>query len=170
MSIESQSWSLPEPPADTYPAELISGAKEFSDVAVVILGPNDQMPTAGAGSGMKLADLRGADYEDSRWDTLLDQLSVQDMLNMISLCGYQTPAVESVGKVQTNDADGPAAINNNFSGAGSIGFPVATVIACPWNQELAQDYGRIMGQMARELDVAGWYAPGMNLHLAFYLY
>ena len=38
MSIESQSWSLPEPPADTYPADLISNAREFSDVAVIILG------------------------------------------------------------------------------------------------------------------------------------
>ena len=128
------------------------------------IDPSDQMPATGVNNGMKLAELRGADYDDARWDTLLDQLSVQDMLDMIALCGYQTPAVESVGKVQTNDADGPAAINNNFSGAGSLGFPVATVIACTWNQELAYEYGRIMGQMSRELDVAGWYAPGMNLH------
>ena len=113
---------------------------------------------------LKLADLRGADYNDARWDSLLDQLSVQDMLNMTSLCGYQTPAVESVGKVQTNDADGPAAINNNFTGAGSIGFPIPTVTACTWNQDLAHAYGEMMGKMARELDVAGWYAPGINLH------
>ena len=37
MSIESQSWSLPEPPADTYPAALIENAKAFSDVAVCIV-------------------------------------------------------------------------------------------------------------------------------------
>ena len=128
------------------------------------IDPADEMPTTGAKNGLKLVDLRGADYNDARWDSLLDQLSVQDMLNMTSLCGYQTPAVESVGKVQTNDADGPAAINNNFTGAGSIGFPIPTVTACTWNQDLAHAYGEMMGKMARELDVAGWYAPGINLH------
>lgn len=48
--------------------------------------------------------------------------------------------VESVGKVQTIDADGPMAINNNFTGEGSIGFPTETMIACTWGKELAQSY------------------------------
>lgn len=128
------------------------------------IDPDAEMPVTGAQNGLELADLRGADYDDPRWNDLLDQLSVQDMLDMTSLCGYQTPAVESVGKVHTNDADGPSAINNNFTGVGSIGFPVPTVLACTWNQDLAYEYGETMGKMARELDVAGWYAPGINLH------
>ncbi|MBR2046995.1 MAG: glycoside hydrolase family 3 C-terminal domain-containing protein [Oscillospiraceae bacterium] len=128
------------------------------------IDPNDEMPVTGADNGLILAALRGADYDDPRWEQLLDQLSIADMVYMTSLSGYQTPAVESVGKVQANDADGPAAINNNFTGAGSIGFPVATVIACTWNQELAHEYGSVMGEMAREMDVAGWYAPGINMH------
>ena len=86
------------------------------------------------------------------------------MTNMIALSGYQTPAMESVGKVATVDADGPAAINNNFTGAGSIGFPVEVMIACTWNQDLAQQYGEMMGKMCREMNIAGWYAPGMNTH------
>ena len=128
------------------------------------IDPDAEMPVTGAQNGLELADLRGADYDDPRWNDLLDQLSVQDMLDMTSLCGYQTPTVESVGKVHTNDADGPSAINNNFTGVGSIGFPVPTVLACTWNQDLAYEYGETMGKMARELDVAGWYAPGINLH------
>ncbi len=128
------------------------------------INPDDEMPVTGAKNGMKLSELRGADYDDPRWETLLDELSVEDMLNLTSLCGYQTPAVDSVGKVQTNDADGPGSINNNFSGAGSLGFPAVAVIANTWSKELAHEYGRIMGKMARELDVAGWYAPGMNIH------
>ena len=151
------SLSMPQDQIDTYELNANFDYDKYID-------PNDQMPTLEAKNGMKLADLRGADYDDERWEKLLDQLSAQDMLDMISLCGYQTPAVESVGKVQTYDMDGPGAITNNFSNSGSIGFPVATVIACTWNQELAKEYGRIMGQMSRELDVAGWYAPGMNLH------
>lgn len=128
------------------------------------IDPDAEMPTTGIQNGLELADLRGADYDDPRWEDLLDQMTVQDMLDLTSLCGYQTPAVESIGKVHTNDADGPSAINNNFTGAGSIGFPVPTVLACTWNQDLAREYGEEMGKMARELDVAGWYAPGINLH------
>lgn len=32
-----QDWTLPEPPADTYPSELISNAKSFSESAVIVL-------------------------------------------------------------------------------------------------------------------------------------
>ncbi len=66
------------------------------------------------------------DIDDPQWDELLDEMSVDDMVQLTSLAGYQTPAVESIGKVQVTDADGPAAINNNFTGDGSIGFGVAT--------------------------------------------
>lgn len=128
------------------------------------INEDDEMPTTGADNGIRLYELRGADYDDERWDDLLDQLTVEDMTNMIALSGYQTPAMDSVGKVQTIDADGPAAINNNFTGEGSIGFPVEVMIACTWNKDLAEDYGEMMGKMCREMNIAGWYAPGMNTH------
>ncbi|MDD7636665.1 MAG: glycoside hydrolase family 3 C-terminal domain-containing protein, partial [Clostridiales bacterium] len=35
---------------------------------------DDVMPTTGAKNGIVLADLRGADYDDERWESLLDQL------------------------------------------------------------------------------------------------
>ena len=128
------------------------------------INEDDEMPVTGADNGIRLNELRGADYDDERWDDLLDELTIDDMTNMIALSGYQTPAMESVGKVATVDADGPAAINNNFTGAGSIGFPVEVMIACTWNQDLAQQYGEMMGKMCREMNIAGWYAPGMNTH------
>ena len=128
------------------------------------INEDDEMPVTGADNGLTLADYRGVDYNDKSWDDLLDQLTVDDMSNMIALSGYQTPAMDSVGKVATVDADGPAAINNNFTGAGSIGFPVEVMIACTWNQDLAQQYGEMMGKMCREMNIAGWYAPGMNTH------
>lgn len=128
------------------------------------LDDSDTMPTTDAENGMLLAELRGADYDDPRWETLLDQLSVKDMAHLTSLAGYQTAAIDSVGKLGTVDSDGPASINNNFTGQGSVGFPVAIVIASTWNKTLAFDYGVIMGKMSRELNSAGWYAPAMNTH------
>ena len=128
------------------------------------LNDSDEMPVTGAKNGMKLADMRGASYDDPRWEALLDQLTVDEMAGMIAMSGYQTPAIESVGKIGTLDFDGPAAINNNFTGVGSIGFPIEMVIASTWSQELANEWGSCMGKMSREMGAHGWYAPGMNTH------
>lgn len=124
----------------------------------------DEMPTTGAKNGMTLAELRGADYDDERWETLLDQLTISDMDNMIALGGYQTLGASSVGKVSTVDCDGPASINNNFTGVGSVGFPSAVMIASTWNTDLALEFGESIGKMADEMNVSGWYAPAMNTH------
>ncbi len=128
------------------------------------LNDKDVMPTTGADNGLTLADMRDADYDDSRWEKLLDQLTVDEMANMIAMAGYQTAAMDSVGKVATLDFDGPAAINNNFTGVGSIGFPIEVVIASTWNKELAQTWGECMGKISQEMGAEGWYAPGMNTH------
>ncbi|MBO6197083.1 MAG: glycoside hydrolase family 3 C-terminal domain-containing protein [Butyrivibrio sp.] len=124
----------------------------------------DVMPTTGAKNGVKLADLRGVDYDDAKWDSLLDELTVSEMNTLIALGGYETSAVDSIDKVMTYDCDGPASINNNFTGQGSIGFPAAVMIACTWNKDLAYAFGDSIGQMADEMDVSGWYAPATNTH------
>ena len=128
------------------------------------LNDKDKMPTTGADNGLTLADMRDADYDDPRWEKLLDQLTVDEMANMIAMAGYQTAAMDSVGKVATLDFDGPAAINNNFTGVGSIGFPIEVVVASTWNKELAQAWGECMGKISQEMGAEGWYAPGMNTH------
>ena len=128
------------------------------------INPDDTMPTLGAKNGIKLADLRGKAYDDPMWDKLLDELKVDEMADMIALSGYQTPAIPSVGKVQNVDSDGPAAINNNFTGGGSVGYPIEVVITCTWSHELAEQWGELMGKMAKELGSTGWYAPAMNTH------
>ena len=128
------------------------------------LNDEDVMPTTGADNGLTLADMRDADYDDPRWEKLLDQLTVDEMANMIAMAGYQTAAMDSVGKVTTLDFDGPAAINNNFTGVGSIGFPIEVVVASTWNKELAQAWGECMGKISQEMGAEGWYAPGMNTH------
>ena len=125
---------------------------------------DDVAPTTGAKNGLKLKDMVGVDYNDAQWDTFLDQLTVADMDKLIALGGYQSVAVDSIGKVQAIDCDGPASINNNFTKQGSIGFPSAVMIAATWNTDLAHDFGTSIGKMADDMDVSGWYAPAMNIH------
>ena len=124
----------------------------------------DEMPTTGAKNGVELKELRGLDYDDPKWEELLDEMSVADMNTLIELGGYETSAVDSIGKVMTYDCDGPASINNNFTGQGSIGFPAAVMIACTWNKDMALAFGQSIGRMANDMDVSGWYAPATNTH------
>ncbi len=125
---------------------------------------SDKMPTTGASNGLTVRDLRGKSYDDPQWDKLLDQLTVDDMVKLIGTGGYQSVAVNSVGKTQQVDCDGPASINNNFTGKASIGFPAGVVIAATWNTDSAKGFGQSIGKMADEMDVSGWYAPAMNIH------
>lgn len=126
--------------------------------------PDAEYPTTGKNAGINLVDMRGVDYDDEKWDTFMDQLTIKEMNSMTSLGGYQTAAIKSVGKYRTNDCDGPASINNNFTGQGSVGFPAAVVIAATWNNELANKFGDSIGTMADQMDTAGWYGPAMNIH------
>ena len=77
---------------------------------------SDKMPTTGAKNGVRLAELRGADYDDAKWDKLLDELTFDDMDNLIANAGYQNAAIKSIGKVRLSDVDGPAALKDNFTG------------------------------------------------------
>ena len=121
-------------------------------------------PTTGARNGLVLGDVRGLAYDDPKWDQLLDQLSVDDMNSLISKGGYGSPAVPSVGKLRVSDADGPASLNNDSTGVGSIGLPSAVSVAATFNKELARSFGDAIGTMAHDMRVSGWYAPATNTH------
>ncbi|WP_165216474.1 glycoside hydrolase family 3 C-terminal domain-containing protein [Schaalia sp. ZJ1691] len=128
----------------------------------------DEMPTTGAKNGIELADMYGLDYDDPKWEQLLDQLSVNDMDQLIANGGYQTPAVSSIAKVQNVDVDGPAALNNNFTGVGSIGMAASVSLAASFNTDLATQYGEMIAKMGKEMQVSGWYAPAVNTHRSAY--
>ena len=125
---------------------------------------DDVMPTTGAKNNIQLVEMRGLDYDDPQWDTFLDQLTVAEMSELIAMGGYQTAPINSIGKVQTYDCDGPASINNNFTGQGSIGFAGTVMMASTWNTDTVYKFGSSIGRMADDLDVSGWYAPAMNIH------
>ncbi len=125
---------------------------------------DDEMPTTGANNGLRLYDLRGVDYDDEKWDELLDELTVDEMNSLIANGGYANTAIDSIGKIRLSDVDGPAALKDNFTGVSSIGLPCNVALACSWNKDLAREYGETIGDMAHELQVSGWYAPSVNIH------
>ena len=117
-----------------------------------------------ANNGLTLEDMAGLDYDDPKWEKLLEQLSVEDMTNMISNGGWSTPEVASVGKPATNDLDGPAGINSLVSDLKGVAYPSEALIGASWNQELLEDFGHTFGAEATANHVVGLYAPAVNIH------
>ena len=117
-----------------------------------------------ADNGLKLSDMTGLAWDDPQWELLLQQLSVEDMAEMILKGGWSTPAIESVGKPATADIDGPAGLNSLISSLRGVSFPSEVVIGSTWNTELVQEFGRVFAAEAKANGVAGLYAPGMNIH------
>ena len=124
----------------------------------------DEMPDFEADNGLTLADLSGADYEDERWELLLDQMSYDDMLNLVNAGGWQTVAVKSIGKVATSDCDGPAGLNNFITGAYGTTFPAEVLMGQTWSKEMALEIGSSMGSEFAAAENFGWYGPAMNIH------
>lgn len=124
----------------------------------------DEMPTMDADNGLTLYQLTGLDYDDPKWDELLDQMSFDDMVKLINIGGWQTTEVKSVGKIATSDCDGPAGLSNFVTGAYGTAYPSEVLMAQTWNQNLAYELGQCMGQEYKEASNYGWYGPAMNTH------
>ena len=126
--------------------------------------PNDVMPTTGAKGSLTLADLAGKGYDDADWEKLLDQMSIEDMTTLINTGGWQTAAIDSVGKVATSDCDGPSGLSNYVTGSNGTQFPTEVLMAQTWSKEMAEKIGDAIGQEFANANNYGWYGPAMNLH------
>ena len=109
---------------------------------------------------------------EANWKTLLDQLSKDDIKNIIGLGYFQTVELESIGKPRAFDTDGPAGYNSSVASPGQTTgwtvFPAETLSGCSWNTDLMYDLGRVQGKIGVASGVNGWYAPGVNLHRSPY--
>lgn len=126
--------------------------------------PADEMPTTGAKNGLTLADLQGVSYDDPQWETLLDELTVDEMVELIGYGGFQTVAVDSVDKVATMDTDGPAGVNYFMTSSFGTGYCSELLLAQTWNVDLAYAAGDGISRELEDFGFDGWYGPSMNLH------
>ena len=115
----------------------------------------------GADNGLALIDMRGLDFDDPLWEDLLDQLTPEDYYMMIAQSGYGTEYLESVNKPFCVDADTASGLI--YGGTGAM-FPNMMTLAQTWNQDLALEYGTMIGNEAIIGGADGWYAPSMNIH------
>ncbi|NLI54486.1 MAG: beta-glucosidase [Clostridiales bacterium] len=138
---------------------VLSGAASQAPAA-----DTSAMPATGAENDILLANLKGLDYGDEKWQAFLDQFTVDEMKEVFVNAAYRTVPVERLGIPQAVLLDGPAGINSLFSKVTAMSYPTEVVVASTWNDELIYRFGEAIGTEANAYGVTGWYAPGMNLH------
>ena len=164
------------------------------------LQPDDvQYPTYGADNGMNLASLITIEdgkpqivaYDDERWDALLDQLTWDDTVMLLSNGLRKTYGVDSVGKPATIDGNGALgpvggtnytysdnedAAANRFAflygdsdmDTSPVQYPCAALVAAAMNDDLAYELGKIVGEDCLWAGYAGLYGLGVNIHRGSY--
>ncbi len=145
---------------------LVATEQMLADYAVKHLADeNAVMPTTGAQNGLTLASMIGLEKDHELWEQLLDEMTAEEMMNLVENGGYYTILVPSINKPKTFDKDGPAGITSTLiGGVGCFGFPIEMLVACSWNTEMAEEMGRLVGEDGLLARVSGWYAPGLNTH------
>ncbi|MCP1110417.1 glycoside hydrolase family 3 protein [Ohessyouella blattaphilus] len=118
-----------------------------------------------ADHGMKLEEMIGLDYDDPKWEQLLEQVSVEEMQKLIGYGGFATQVIKSIDKPYSIDLDGPAGLKAlvNETAYEGVGYTTGVVVASTWNTELVQEMGECFSAEADAWKVNGIYGPSMNI-------
>ena len=156
----------------TAPIQLTLTDALIADLQNVQYDPADYaavaMPVLGAQNGLKLVDMIGLDYNDPKWNTLLDQLTFDEMVSLIGDAFHWHMPVESIQAPGTRDENGPQGLTVTLFGS-ALGVETTAltsedVLAATWNKELVNRMGNIVGNDCLVAGVATLYGPGANTH------
>lgn len=118
---------------------------------------------------LSTAALRETEASNPAWDTLIQQMSIEELDSLVRIGGYATQKIDSIQLPATVDKDGTAGISSALVGGESgTAYPAEIVIASTWNSDLAEEFGRCIGEDSIDLGVTVWYAPACNIHRSAY--
>ena len=131
-----------------------------------------EMPDIGTSGSLALADLCEADMSDPRWNTLISQMSYDEMIDLICNGAYATQTVTSIGMPGTRASDGPYGFTKALSGGGrGMCYPSESVLAATFDTDLARSEGNGIAEDLMHASMgdsstiyAAMYAPGANIH------
>ena len=157
----------------TAPAQLTANETLAADLAFTqydgSLADSVEMPTLGAENGLTLASMIGKSYDDPEWNTLLDQLTYDEMVNTITLGFHNTAAAASIGKTATKDENGPQGLTAALTGgASAMCYTSEDVMAATFNVDLINEVGKCIGEDCLAMGYSGLYGPGINMHRTAY--
>lgn len=147
----------------------------------------DKLSTTPVNNGLSLSDMlynEAGDYvgevsfDDSRWESLLDEISLDEMKKLIGFGAFRTNEIEGVdgvvAKPLTIDADGPSGFTSFLSESviyGTCAYQAECVMGSTWNVALAERMGELVGEEGLSgnekgdgLPYTGWYSPAVNIH------
>ncbi len=122
------------------------------------------MPVTGAQNGLKIQDMVGVPYDDAKWDSLLDQLTVSELKSISGDGTFHVVETSGINLPYIFETDGPTAVNSFFTGKTGTAFPAPIMVASTWNKELAELFGESIGNELSDYGFTGWYGPAMNIH------
>ena len=160
----------------TFPTEIVKIAltermiRELQDIRYDPANYEEmEMPTLGADNGMQLYDMMGKDFDDPAWQTLLDQLTFDEMVVMIGDSFHWRMPIESVNAPGSRDENGPQGLTASLFGDGAVeiaatAFTSEDVMAATFNVDIMYQIGNIIGNNCLGADIACLYGPGNNIH------
>lgn len=113
------------------------------------------------------------DYDDERWETIMEAADEEEMINAFNYGAYRTMAMEVLGMPATLHGDGPSGFTsfmNRTQVNGTCQFVSEPVMAATWNLDLMEELGRTMGEegifgdSGTGMPYSSIYAPGVNIH------
>lgn len=151
----------------TWPTEVtvLEASDEMIDTILPVYeaGSSDLSEiTLGAENGLTLVMLMEEEYDSPVWDAFLDQLTIEDMVTIISRGGRD--AVPAVGLNGGLMQDGPNGFNVSYAdGTPCIYYPAMAVLGSTFSPDLAYEAGLCIGEDSLYADIYGWFGPGANL-------
>ena len=156
-----------------------------------------EYPTYGADNGLRLIDLMNESYDSPMWDQLLDQMTWQETVHLLSNGRHKTVAVESIAKPAGEDENGPNGFNLPFT-IGELepnpwcgiapnpyaarindpdlssryeftGFSSNGILAATFNRETAAKVGKQIGEEGFWAGNSGILGVGLNIQRSPYI-
>ena len=157
-----------------------------------VIKKGGEYPKYGANNGLTLLSLKDLSYDNPRWEELLDQLTWDETVDLLSNGRHKTQAIQSVQKPSTGDENGPNGFNVTYKtksggskwtgptnpyaerllgeeglkaneGYTTTGFSSNGVLAASFNKELAAKVGKQIGEEGYWGGQAGWLGGGFNI-------
>ena len=113
----------------------------------------------GKNNNLQFNSFKNAEWDDPRWEDLIDQMSINDLQTIVDQGSFKTASITSIGKAATTDYDGPGAAFHS-----GTGHPSEVIVACSWDTDVAKVMGKSIGREGASRGLTGWYAPGINTH------
>ena len=111
-----------------------------------------------------LAQLRETEFDDYRWNALLDQLTWRETYSIVRKGGGVVNEVISCISPQALISGDGAGLRTGSDRTKGFVCPSATVLAATWNTDLLTQMGQLVGEEALHAGISFWKIPSLNLH------